>query len=54
MKNGKWGYISESGKMVIDADYDGAISFSENGVSAVKNDDSWRFIQLNKFYYLWR
>lgn len=50
--DGKWGYISESGNVVIEPTYEAAISFSEKGVSAVKIDDEWRFIQLEKFYYL--
>lgn len=54
MTDGKWGYISESGNVIIEPNYDGAVSFSERGVSAVKSEDSWRFIQLEKYYYLGR
>lgn len=54
MTDGKWGYISENGNVIIEPTYDGAISFSGRGVSAVKAEDSWRFIQLEKYYYLGR
>lgn len=54
MTDGKWGYISESGNVIIEPTYDDAVSFSERGVSAVKTEDKWRFIQLEKYYYLGR
>ncbi len=50
-KDGKWGYISEDAVMRIDAAFDDAISFSKKGVSAVKTEDAWRFIQLVEYYY---
>lgn len=53
-KEGKWGYISEDGVMRIDATYEDAISFSSKGVSAVKTEGAWRFIQLVEYYYIGR
>ena len=50
----KWGYISEDGEIIIEPTYDGAISFSNNGVSAVKTEETWRFIQLIEYYYIGR
>lgn len=42
-KNGKWGFVDASGKMVIEPKYDGARSFS-NGYAGVKVGDLWGFI----------
>lgn len=41
--NGKWGFIDESGKVVIKAQYNNAKSFS-NGLAAVFNGETWGFI----------
>ena len=42
-KNGKWGFVDIEGKLVIDYQYDDALSFS-NGYAAVKEGDAWGYI----------
>lgn len=41
--NGKWGYVSAKGTVTLEAQYDGAKSFS-NGIAAVSNGETWGFI----------
>ena len=40
---GTWGYMDCNGNVIIAAQYDGAMKFSE-GIAAVKRDDKWGFI----------
>ena len=40
---GTWGYLDCNGNVIIAAQYDGAMKFSE-GIAAVKRDDKWGFI----------
>lgn len=42
-KNGKWGYVSTSGEVIVNAKYDMAYDFSE-GLAAVKLGDKWGYI----------
>lgn len=42
-KNGKWGYLSIDGKVLVNAKYDMAYDFSE-GLAAVKLGDKWGYI----------
>ena len=42
-KNGKWGFINAKGELVIDYQYDDALSFS-NGYAAVLKDGKWGYI----------
>lgn len=42
-KNGKWGFIDNSGKVVIDVQYDEVKDFHE-GFAGVKKDGKWGFI----------
>ena len=42
-KDGKWGYVNETGKMIIAPLYAAAHKFSE-GLAAVKNGDKWGYI----------
>ncbi len=42
-KNGKWGYVSISGEVIVNAKYDMAYDFSE-GLAAVKLGDKWGYI----------
>ena len=44
-KNGKWGFVDVDGKLVIDCQYDDALSFS-SGYAAVKQDDAWGYIDM--------
>ena len=44
--NGKWGYIDDSGEIVIKPQYNNAKSFS-NGLAAVFIDEKWGFINRN-------
>jgi len=39
-KDGKFGFINESGRVVIDFDYDWARDFSE-GLAGVRYDEKW-------------
>lgn len=41
--NGKWGFLNKSGELVIDAQYEMSLDFSE-GLVAVKKDGKWGFI----------
>lgn len=43
LQNGKWGFVNTDGEMVIECQYDDALSFS-NGYAAVKKGDSWGYI----------
>ena len=43
-KDGKWGYIDQTGKMVIDYKFDDASNFASNGLAAVKKGDVWGYI----------
>lgn len=40
---GKWGFVNGEGKIVIEPDFDEAMSFS-NGLAAVRSGDKWGFI----------
>lgn len=42
-KNGKWGFVSDEGKVFIEPKYDQAKSFS-NGFAAIKQNGKWGFI----------
>ncbi|MCR5330124.1 MAG: WG repeat-containing protein [Lachnospiraceae bacterium] len=44
-ESGKWGFISQTGELVIDYRYEDAISFSDN-VTAVKENGVWTFISM--------
>lgn len=41
---GKWGFVNSDGKIVIEPEYEGAMSFS-NGLAAVCKDSKWGFIE---------
>ena len=41
--NGKWGFVNNDGKTVIEPKFDEAMSFS-NGLAAVRSGDKWGFI----------
>lgn len=43
IQNGKWGFIDQSGKVVIDAQYEKAEDFS-NGFAAVLSNGKWGYI----------
>lgn len=45
-KDGKWGFVDEKGKIVIEPKFDDAKSFS-SGLAGVKNGDMWSFIDTN-------
>lgn len=45
-QSGKWGYIDASGNVLIEAEYDGALSFS-NGLAGVCVGSEWGFIDTN-------
>lgn len=38
--NGKWGFVNNDGKTVIEPKFDEAMSFS-NGLAAVRSGDKW-------------
>lgn len=42
-KDGKWGFVNTSGKVILEPTYEDAHSFS-NGLAAVKKDGKWGFI----------
>ena len=43
IKGGSWGYIDESGRIVVEPKYESASHFS-NGLAAVKTDGKWGYI----------
>lgn len=45
-KDGKWGFVSRDDKMIIDPQYDDAVSFSL-GFAPVKKGDNWAYIDEN-------
>lgn len=45
-KNGKWGFVDRDGKLVINYQYEDALSFS-NGYAAVCIDDMWGYIDTD-------
>ncbi len=44
--NGKWGYTDDEGTLAIDAVYEEALPFSENGRALVRQDGKWHIITL--------
>jgi len=46
MKNGKWGFIDTNGAIMIDFEYDEALSFGQH-LAAAKNGEYWGYI--NKY-----
>ncbi|MBQ2937416.1 MAG: WG repeat-containing protein [Clostridia bacterium] len=46
-KDGKYGYVDKSGKVVVDYIYDDAIEQNDYGFSAVKKDGKWGSIDSN-------
>ena len=47
-KDGKWGYVDISGKVVIDYIYDMALDINEYGFGAIKLDGKWGVINNKK------
>lgn len=47
-KNGKWGFVDIEGSVVVDYQYDGALSFA-NGMAAIKVDEQWGYISSEDF-----
>ena len=43
-QDGKWGYVDETGKMVINPIYDYAEPYAENGIAAVEKDGEQMFV----------
>lgn len=44
--SGKWGFVDDKGKILIEASYDDALSFS-NGLAAICIDGEWGFIDTS-------
>lgn len=40
-ENGKWGFMSKSGEVIVEAKYDEVTEFNEYGFAAVKKDGKW-------------
>lgn len=49
--DGEWGFINESGEMIIKPQYEDARSFS-NGLAAVKDGGYWGFVDENGEFYI--
>ena len=45
---GIWGYVDESGRMVVKPEFEEATPFSDQGTAAVKREE-WGLIQLEIF-----
>lgn len=43
LRDGKWGFVTSKGEVIVEPEYDEARSFS-NGVAAVRKNDKWGFI----------
>lgn len=37
----KWGYVNKKSEIIINPQYDNALSFSENGLARVKQGEKW-------------
>lgn len=48
-ENGKWGYRTANGEFVIAPQFDEAKPFAANGIAAVREGDTWRYITLKGF-----
>lgn len=48
-ENGKWGYKTPSGEFVIAPQYDEAKPFAANGIAAVREGDTWKYITIKGF-----
>ena len=46
-KNGKWGFVDASGKIVVSYDYELAYEFNQYGYASVKKDGKWGAIDTN-------
>lgn len=46
-KNGKWGWISKNGEVLIEPQYDDSSVFGENGLAKVKKNNLWGWINQN-------
>lgn len=51
-KDGKWGYVNISGKVIIDYQYDLTIDINEYGYGAIKKDGKWGVIKSNGEFVL--
>ncbi len=50
--NGKWDFISETGKRVSNNSYESVTTISKNGCVGLKSaDSSWKIMQLPVYYY---
>lgn len=45
-RDGLWGYINTSNVMRIECQYEDCLPFSGNGITAIKEKDTWRYIKL--------
>ncbi|MBQ8208066.1 MAG: WG repeat-containing protein [Clostridia bacterium] len=46
-KDGKWGFINEKGKTVIDFKFDSAENFTKDAIAPVRIEDKWSYIDTN-------
>lgn len=51
-KDGKWGYVSSSGNIVIDYQYDLALDINQYGYGAIKQDGKWGIINFEGQFIL--
>lgn len=49
-KDGLWGYINKSGKLMIDHQFEDCLPFTSIGITAVKENEIWKYVQLLPYH----
>ena len=49
-KDGLWGYINKSGTVMIAHQFEDCLPFTSNGITAVKENEIWKYVQLLPYY----
>lgn len=44
--DGKWGYINKSGEIRVECRFEDCLPFNSSGIAAVKENGSWKYVQL--------
>ena len=44
--DGAWGYISKSGDIRVECRYEDCLPFNSSGITAVKENGTWKYVQL--------
>lgn len=49
-EDGLWGYINKSGVVMIEHQFEDCLPFSTNGITAVQENETWKYVQLLPYY----